>query len=336
MRLFSHWFYLLRAALWLLPAFAKAARYVNRRALSALQLPEGLALSAPEKRRLKHYLYGTTYLSVLFCALRGRTRDTQEEDRFANLSALACFFDDLVDAFGKSDASGILWRDNPEEYGHVADKRGLALHLLYNVYAQLPLDKLTGFKAFMNRVFNVEASGRQMGSPVKTWQVGELEQMIAEKGGCSVLMFRQLLNHPLGELEEVALYRFGALIQLCDDIFDVWFDKQDETNTLATQWLEQGQVSVLKDFFETQVTATRRAFRDLYRTGPNISYPRQNVETALAVLHYLVAITRVCLDHYQWLSEQGPFPWAQRRLMVVDMERWGNRVRTVRYIAQGE
>ena len=84
MRLLSHWFYLLCAALWLLPAFAKAARYVNRRAISALKLPAGLALSAPEKRRLKHYLYGTTYLSVLFCALRGHTRDAQEEDRFAN------------------------------------------------------------------------------------------------------------------------------------------------------------------------------------------------------------------------------------------------------------
>lgn len=335
MRLLSHWFYLLCAALWLLPAFAKAARYVNRRAISALKLPAGLALSAPEKRRLKHYLYGTTYLSVLFCALRGHTRDAQEEDRFANLSALACFFDDLVDVFGKSDDSGILWRNNPEEYGHIADKRGLALHLLHNVYSQMLPDKLANFKSFMYRVFNVEVSGRQMGGHAKRWQAGELEHMTAEKGGCSVLMFRQLLNHPLGELEEVALYRFGALIQLCDDIFDVWFDKQSETNTLATQWLEEGQVGVLKDFFEVQVTAARRAFRDLYKAGPRTSYPRKNVETALAVLHYLIAITRVCLDHYQRLSEQGPLPWAQRRLMVVDMERWGNRVRTVRYVVRG-
>lgn len=336
MRLLSHWFYLLRAALWLLPAFAKAARYAKRRALLALHLPAGLALSAPEKRRLKHYLYGTTYLSALFCALRGRARDAQEEDRFANLSALACFFDDLVDAFGKSDDSGILWRDNPEEYGQLADKRGLALHLLYNVYAQLPPNKLTGFKAFMHRVFNVETSGRQTGRPAKTWQVGELEQMTAEKGGCSVLMFRQLLDHPLGEAEATALYRFGALIQLCDDIFDVWFDKQSETGTLATQWLEQGQIGVLKDFFEIQVTSTRLAFRAMYDTGHGKPYARQHVETALAVLHYLIAITRVCLDHYERLSEQGPLPWAQRHQMVVDMERWGNRVRTVRYVVRGE
>jgi hypothetical protein len=346
----------------LLLAFSRAAWYFKRRALRDLALPHPESLSSKERRRLQHYFYGTTYLSIIFCSLRGRTRTHSEKRLFTNLAALAYFFDDLVDAFRGSDDSGILWQDNPEEYGRTADERGLALHFLHNIYASLPPAHLDEFKLYMHNVFNIETAGRQQSNERANsvraeiytgrapkpkdlalrrdpdfpgngeWgrAVGktplpenpkEIERITAEKGGYSVLMFRRVLRQNLPAEERDALREFGFLIQLCDDIFDVWFDHTEGTTTLATAWGRAGRVDLMIDCFESQVGRTTAAFR-------RMAYPRAQIETSLRVVHYIISITRVCLQHYVDLQMRHKIlPLDNRAAMVVDMERWKNRVR---------
>ena len=317
-----HVFYLTRATAWLVLAFARASWYFKYRALQTLALPHPESLSSKEKRRLKHYYYGTTYLSIVFCSLRGRTRTRQEKRLFTNLAALAYFFDDLVDTFREQDNSGILWQDNPEKYGHTADERGLALHFLNNIYRELPATDLKEFQSFMYRVFNVETSGRQQQDPGITLKSEDLKNITAEKGGYSVLLFRRVLRQPLDAEERNALYQFGFLIQLSDDIFDLWFDKNEGIATLATAMAQHGDLKHLSQLFEQQVLLTRRAFR-------STRYPSANIETSLRVVHFIVSITRVCLNAYSDLQKKhGTLPLDQRQLMVIDMERWHNRIQS--------
>ena len=313
-------YYLFRASLWLLLSFSRATWHFRFRAMHALDLPEGLAIGAKEQRRLKHYFYGTTYLAALMCSLRNQPRSRTEKYLFTNLSALAYSFDDLVEAFRDRDDSSILWQDNPEIYGLVADKRGLALHLLNKINQSLPEQNLVPFRAYMHRVFNVETAGRQ--------QVELLENITSEKGGCSVLLFRSVLSHPLLEAEADALFQFGYLIQLCDDIFDLWHDRQAGIVTLATVYAERGEVLLLNTLFEQQVLVTLQAFRQT-------NYPSVQVETALNMQHYLVSITRVCLAYYQDLEfKYGALPLQDRTILVVDMEKWRNRFMAIRYLLQ--
>jgi hypothetical protein len=141
-----------------------------------------------------------------------------------------------------------------------------------------------------------------------------------------VLLFRRVLDPELPAAEAEALFQFGYLIQLCDDIFDVWFDRQAGTATLATVLLEKNDLPRLNDLFEKQVQATRRSFNE-------IPYGPLQVGTAWRVAHVMVALTRVCLGHYAKLTENGrPLPLNDRAAMVVDMERWGNRVRAARFL----
>jgi hypothetical protein len=50
-----------------------------------------------------------------------------------------------------------------------------------------------------------------------------------------------------------------------------------------------------------------------------------------AAVHYLVAVTRVCLRHYEDLQKKdGTLPLNDRAAMVVDMEKWENRLRAAR------
>jgi hypothetical protein len=327
-RLLAHWYYMARATAWLLLAFGRAHLYFKHRAIGDLQLPHPESLTSQERRRLQHYFYGGTLLSILFSTLRGRTRSHAEKRRLTNLAALAYFFDDLVDSFRHRDDTGILWRDNPEEYGLAADDhRRLALHFLQNLYNDLPPNQLEAFRATMHRVFNVETAGRQQ-SDLRL-ETREIEQLTREKGGYSVLLFRMVHTPLPSPSEAAALLEFGHLIQQCDDIFDVWFDLQANVRTLATEQVKTGQIAALRAQFDQQVATMQQVFLA-------VEQPQRRIRTALCVAHYIAAIGRVCLDHYAALLEKnGDLPLSDRKRMVVDMEEWGNRVRAGWYLVVG-
>ena len=336
-----HWFFLVPATLRLAWVFLRAWYFFRRKALGILDLPQHQELSSKEKRRFKHYFYGVSYLSAIFGALRGQLRTRRERERFTHLAALAYFFDDLVDACRNSQPSGENWLDNPEAYGKIADERGLALHFLQSVYTLQTPAQRTVFQQYMHRVFNVEVQGRQWGNAeygVRNAELGSVEwgnaeggrrkaefeaailRITAEKGGCSVLLFRSLLDNPISGPEENALYQFGALIQLCDDIFDLWFDVQAGTATAASICAASGNIQGLNELFEAQVNACKAAIQKLPR--PHLAW---------AMIFFLIAITRVCLQHYADLEQQfGKIPLTDRKLLVVDMERWTNRLRAAK------
>jgi hypothetical protein len=328
MNLLRHWWNMIWATGWLLLTFARARWYFNTRAIVDLQLPHPESLTSQEKRRLKHYFYGGTFLSVIFSSLRGRTRSGNEKHRLTNLAALAYFFDDLVESFRGRDDTGILWRDNPEEYGLAADDhRRLALHFLHNIYEEMPQGHLAFFKGVMHQVFNIETSGRQQHQ--NGAKINELAHITREKGGNSVLLFRAVHDTLPGVEEQTALLEFGCLIQYCDDIFDVWFDQQEGVSTVATELCHDNRLEELTKIFRHQVQITYAAF---YK----IPVPRRSIGIALGVVHYITAITLVCLRHYQVLQKKHTtLPLQDRKLMVVDMEQWKNRWRTAWILATG-
>lgn len=319
-----HLILLLRAGTRLIAAFMRASRYFRRQARADLPFPASSAWPERQFRRWKHYFYGTTYLAAVFCLLRGYSLNRAEKRRFSLLSALACFFDDLADAVQRHDHSGTPWKGSPEQYGQASDPSGVAVRLLHTLYQDLPPENLPEFKSFLHRVFSVETAGRQQND--QALPAEELQRLTAEKGGCSVLLFRRLLNHPLPEAEKEALFQFGALVQLCDDIFDLWFDRQNGIATLATLLAEQNELPLLQQRFDRQTAITIHAFRQT-------PYPRFRVETALRAVHFLVSITRVCLDRYRDLQKKrGTLPLDDRHAMVVDMEQTWNRLRAARHL----
>lgn len=320
MRILLHWRYLLPAMLQLTRHFGQAALYLRSRGLRDLRLPADKMPDAREIRRWRHYVYGSTFLGTVFCVLRGRPRNHPELVRFARLAALACFFDDLIDTAEVQDNPLSSGENDPEEFGRNADPSGRALHLLHQLYPTLPQADLAEFKTYLQRVFDLETAGRQQQQ--KQPGIEEVARLTAEKGAYSVLLFRRLLPEPLTDSERRALFELGSLIQLCDDIFDLWFDRRNGTVTLATMLAGENKLNQLNSRFDQQLDACIAAFR-------HIPGPATRTETAVRIVHFLAGTTRVCLRHYQHLQKKhGTLPLNDRRAMVVDMDRWKNRRRT--------
>ncbi|MBK9338243.1 MAG: hypothetical protein IPM98_17505 [Lewinellaceae bacterium] len=311
-RLPAHWFYRALATARLAVLFVRAGQYFRKSGLRDLGL-------APQHHgrldlnRHRHYFFGAVFLGAVFGRIRGRALDGAEIRRFSILSALACFFDDLTD-----EAPGhFLPKADVAEYGRRADPSGLALVFLKKTREALPVARVAEFEEALHRVFQIEAVGAQ--KALRPPAPDEVERLTAEKGGYSVLLFRCLLADPIPEAERRALLEFGHFVQLCDDIFDLWHDRQRNTTTAATQ----NDVEQLIALFHHRTVAVANAFRQLH-------VPGSRPETALHTVFFLVAITRVCLHRYRRLQKKhGTLPLDNRRAMVVDMAQWHTRLQAI-------
>ncbi|MEQ1746924.1 MAG: hypothetical protein ABMA02_15935, partial [Saprospiraceae bacterium] len=93
-RSFAHWRYLFSAAVQLVVLFVRAAWFSKKRLPSVF----GPDLPRLNANRFRHYFFGTIFLGAVFGRLRGRALSGGEVRAFANLAALAGFFDDLAEA----------------------------------------------------------------------------------------------------------------------------------------------------------------------------------------------------------------------------------------------
>jgi hypothetical protein len=322
-RLLAHGYFLASATIRLSVLFIRASRYFKKNGLRDLELAPEQQVRYSAKRH-RHYFLGAVFLGAVFGRKRGRALDRAELRRFSNLAALACFFDDLTDGVRGSSALFDGSLTTIEAFARVADPSGMALHLLEKTRATLPRGNAEPFHDALRRVFQLEVANRQQQLPPPS--PDEIARLTAEKGGYSVMLFRCLLAEPITAPEWETVLAFGCLVQLSDDIFDLWHDRQNETATVATFFAAQNDVEQLAAFFEQQVAAVSRAIRQT-------TIPSVQQETALRTVHFLVSITRVCLRHYHVLRKKhGTLPLHDRRAMVVDMARWHMRLQAVQNV----
>jgi hypothetical protein len=307
MSLIVRLFWLVCAALSLLWAFAQAAFYLRKSAFRDLKIPDQ-ALTAPHfHTRFKHYFFGTTYLALLYGTFHGRQRHRRDFKRFALLSALTSYFDDLTDAWkNKTIMPEAL--STPESYGRATDPAGLALHFLQQLYHELSSEQLRAVKKDLNKIFELETR------PKNTQDLA----IRMELGAFSVLLFRHLLDWPMVREEERAWLGFGAFIQLCDDIFDIWHDQHHDIMTPVVEMASANEMGKIMQLFEDQEKRMKANFSDV----PQF-WRRQLL---LAQIHWLCGMTRFCLLRYKkmWASS-GQLPLQNRKKMVTDMGLWRNR-----------
>lgn len=305
--------YLFPAAAFAAFGFGRSALYWRLRWRQALQLPRGFSPARNQVLRWRHYFLGTTYLRLIFTLLSRQTTGRRNLALFAQLSALAGHFDDLTEVAGRQNTNEPPRGLTPETFGRQADPGGLALHLLHRISAALPPGSLSGFDACLQRVFQLETAGRQQKAGIAP---AELRRLTVEKGGYSVRLFRMLLPQAPSPAEQAALLELGGMIQLSDDIFDLWFDCRDGISTLPTCFAAQNDLAGLSRCFEQQRCRTLAAVQNM-----PVSALRKGL--ALEVLHFLTALTRVCLRHYRRLQKKhGTLPLHNRRALVADMDRW--------------
>tara|TARA_R100001369_G_scaffold36196_2_gene61562 strand:+ start:10541 stop:11569 length:1029 start_codon:yes stop_codon:yes gene_type:complete len=280
------------------------------------------SLSKEDFIKITHY-YGLGVPAILgstFCRLHNKKFEKQERIVMTYLGGISGLLDDLFD-------------DPEREWNHL-EEFILApgkLEPKNNLEAILKQLYLKGLESSENSdtlkkqallVFITEKQSLQQQSSIAPSKIKELTFL---KGGHSFIYYRLCLNAPLLGPERKMIYQFGGLMQMGNDIFDVWEDCQQGIHTLAT--------------IEKDIKHLRRCFNMELDLALNYTYAcefkEKQIEQFLKLTLFGLCRVFVCLDQLEKLQNTTngifePHSYSRKQL-ICDMQRSENKKAALKY-----
>ncbi|MEI8203133.1 MAG: hypothetical protein WCH34_08995 [Bacteroidota bacterium] len=172
------------------------------------------------------------YFGEVLCTLYGIKFDKELRLRFARFAACTPLFDGLFD-------------DLKGEPGHLKtlfdeSQNKSPKNTIEEVFIKLssPLSPVMRSNPFFNEMLEkmFEAQKRSLQQKSQTSSIEEIKNITFEKGGTGALLFLSLLESKPEKALIEAIYKVGAWVQVCDDVFDIERDRQEGIRTLPMIW----------------------------------------------------------------------------------------------------
>ncbi len=279
---------------------------------------KGLTVESSYTTRLRLYAFVNEILMNWVSTLRGTSWSHNERKACQSLTTLIPFYDDQFDHREQYFSwQSLLENQKEDDPGPII----ICKFLLAEIIVQIP--NRDDFFHILDRIHAAQRSSLdQLGTKMNRQ---DLEQITWEKGGSSMLLFRGLWKHPPRPGEQEAWFCLGGLLQLCNDIFDIYRDLQAGISTLATI---RRDVRELRQYFTAQIGHMTRAFMEL-------DYPPANKRGLLRKVMFVCGRVFVCLDQLaRAQADHGgrlDVEKLDRAHLVCDMERPGNFWNGIRY-----
>jgi len=255
-----------------------------------------------------------------FCTLRGEKMTHTERLASTYQGALTGLYDDFFDKSGFKHEEIKSMMADPHSYLPSSSLEKLFIHFLKKVHANL--DDKTLFNHYFDKVFTAQVqSKKQLGDP--GWDV--IKDITFDKGGSSLLFYRSVFQHEYREGEEEAFFRVGSLMQLGNDIFDVYKDSRAGIKTLPSVCT---QIEDVRQVFISQLNMSISIVEKL-------AYEKKDIKRYINKL--LLGISRcfVALDQLERLQKKSGDRFRplehSREESVCDMEKPANILRSLRY-----
>ncbi|HMI79963.1 MAG TPA: hypothetical protein VK484_14285 [Ferruginibacter sp.] len=282
------------------------------------------SLDENDHKKITGY-YGLAVPAILgeaFCALRGEPMTAKERMASTCQGTMTGLGDDFFDKQRLSEQGVKDFIEKPELFtGNTASEK-LFLDFYKTALASAP--QPAQMQQQIYKVFQAQLLSKQQDSPGLSYEV--IKDITVRKGAESLLYYRTAFEHPLKNGEEKMLYCLGGLMQLSNDIFDVYKDRQSGVSTLVTT--------------ATTIKALRFYFSALLQTGKEAAfrsgYPKKNVRQFIRIVSIgIFSRCYVCLDQLEKNEKKtnGFFDVKaySRKDLVCDMDTVANKLRSLRY-----
>ncbi len=268
--------------------------------------------------------YGLAVPAILgeaFCTLRGVPMCESERWSSTSQGIITGLFDDFFDDLRLPEEQIVSMVEKPESIIPQSSNEKLFLD-----FYLLSLQKAAHPELIKNQLLHVHhaqvASVEQENPEIDRERIWEITRL---KGGGSVLFYRTAYDNLLAKGEEEALFQLGSLMQLENDIFDIYKDAMAKIATLPTTLL---QMSELRALYVEQINI----FINLcYK----MDYPEKQIKKFLDRVMPVINRGFVCLDRYKKMedSKTGKFILTSftRKQLICDMEKPGNLLITIGY-----
>ena len=279
------------------------------------------SLDQKDIEKINHY-YGLAVPAILgeaFCALRGNNMTLPERWASTCQGAMTGLFDDFFDKDYLPDDTVDKLID--PQNGFLAKRSNQQLFdLFYKKALELVPDKNNMYKT-LKEVYKAQVeSKKQTGN---SFTKKTLTDLTFFKGGSSVIFYRSAFSLTATVEETKLLYNLGGLMQLSNDIFDVYKDREAGIKTLLT---ETNHIKDIRDFFKA-------GLHEYYRDAFQLGFPQKNVREFLDIIS--VGIFSRCFVCLQQLEENERSTGNEfivhkysRKQLICDMDKKINMLRS--------
>lgn len=217
--------------------------------------------------------YGLAVPAILgeaFCTLRGTPMTNSERLASTAQGAMTGLFDDFFDKDYLSDEAVENIIQNQGESGHKKSNQ-----VLFDIFYKTALDHVPDKKSLINAlidVYKAQVSSKLQVNPHIAHET--LLDITMHKGGSSVLFYRTAFSPAINEAEQQLIFNLGAMMQLGNDIFDVYKDRESGISTLITKARHMAEI---RHFLKTRLESY---FEDAFKLG----YPERNTRAFLNII----------------------------------------------------
>lgn len=277
------------------------------------------------KKITDYYALGVPgILGESFSILRGSPLLHRERECLTFLGSISGLLDDLFDDPHKSPFHLEEFILRPERMKPTTTHEALLLQFYKLGLENSPhphLLKQTAIKVFT-------AQKESTAQTAKEITPQQIEEITYAKGGNSFIFYRLGMEQRLEAAEQEFLYNLGGLMQLGNDIFDVWEDDRDGVRTVASICTN---IPALRSDFQLKLEHT---FALAKRTG----YAPKNVERFRRISLMALARVFVCLDQFEKLQKKSGDHFSikeyTRKELICDMQKPGNQLKSMYYFSK--
>ncbi|MCF8231722.1 MAG: hypothetical protein K9J27_05975 [Bacteroidales bacterium] len=285
------------------------------------------SLDDKDFRKITKY-YGLAVPAILgegFCLLHGRRLTEKERTALTYLGGLTGLFDDFFDKKQTPERHIKELVDRHDERDAQDDNEKLFVR-----FFNTALDNIIHSDVFMqyvDEVFAIQMLSWQQSLPDIPSE--KIKDITFKKGGYSLLFYRSALDEYMGSLEKAMTYKLGSLLQLENDLFDVYKDYKQSIKTLVTT--------------ETQINKLRHTYMELMEETVSLvkqtPFAEQNKKAFLRFISLITHRGSVGLDQLEAKQKTTSHTFLihayNRKDLICDMEKPKNILRVIHYYAKG-
>lgn len=281
------------------------------------------SLDMGDIKKINHY-YGLAVPAILgeaFCILRGKEMTVSERWASTSQGCMTGLFDDFFD---KDYLSDDAVEDMIRQHENAADIR--SNQKLFEVFYKKALENSPDKKLLRDALFEVyRAQVESKKQETDSISTKELIDITFFKGGSSVLFYRTVFSAEAIGKEKKLIYNLGSLMQLANDIFDVYKDREAGIKTLVT---ETKHIREIRSLFKNYL-------QEYYAAAFELGHPLKNTQAFLNILSIgIFSRCFVCLDQLEkneWLTgNEFEVSKYSRKQLICDMDKKINMLRSAK------
>lgn len=292
-------------------------------AILAIRKRNDGSLREQDFKKIEQY-YGLAVPALLgegFCLLYGVQMNRRERSALTYLGAITGLFDDFIDEKGLSDERISQLLHDPKPKMATDAHESLYIEFYLKLFQHLPHPELV--LKYMEQVYHAQLHSKRQ--TIADLDESEIKAITDLKGGASLLLYRSVLDGFPDAVETKLLYQLGGLMQLENDLFDIYKDAQAQIKTLATTATQMHDLRIIY----------QGAWEDIVIQAAQTSFRLKNRKRFLRYMALVICRGMVCLDvleaNQTGTNNRFEVSKYSRKELICDMEQPKNYILAIRY-----